>query len=701
MIPAFSPLFRSRLHGVDNRVFHATRRVLALLLLLFVAAAASAGPRIGVLLGTFDPPHVAHLEMAKRAIDRLQLDHLYIVPNYAPPHKPSATRFEYRHAMVRLLTLRFPNMHIFDIPAFEAAYREDPDNINRVLIDDIRRLHGTDIALYQIVGADSLVRMIEDKRLPAASEPRILAAYRRSGYVMPDSQELADLEHRGQLVWIDEALPELSSTAIREALAANQPIPPEQIAPCVLAYIKRNGLYGARSIRPGLREIIQVSPDGVAPRPLSLRAIHGENAESCFVPASLSRFLDLSNLAEPLSLDVDRYLEDRIPASVSRLLLSGEIDLNIVAGLYPRTLELPRHLGFTELWPFLPSRDRIDLVYLFGYRQGKRTLFVTNLFGRDRLIHTLSMFGNLYSRNGLDPQNIKIFIDREFADLNRRQIDESLGSLRATPRSIIMIGYRGPFEFVLADMDDYISAFGLKKLLSTSFEEFERWKGDRPKRRNIVPMRGNAAFGWQENTLNLRNGQRLSFIALRNCYGDQAESLFTNLIGRGFKRFILFGNGGALSSRVAQRTVYAPTLAVHDDDHLTVNNRSWPRYPSRSILKASTPLEETMGWLARSRATCDLVDVENYDVARALVGHPDVALYSGLLVFDVPGQKDLTKPDENVGETVTAKRRFVFWTLQEVIRDIVEKQKPSNGKSPRAALVPSRAHETRGETALN
>ncbi|HEV2235520.1 MAG TPA: hypothetical protein VGR57_02560, partial [Ktedonobacterales bacterium] len=45
------------------------------------------GPRIGVLGGTFDPPHIAHLLIAQEARARLGLDRVLFVPAAEPPHK--------------------------------------------------------------------------------------------------------------------------------------------------------------------------------------------------------------------------------------------------------------------------------------------------------------------------------------------------------------------------------------------------------------------------------------------------------------------------------------------------------------------------------------------------------------------------------------------------------------------------------------
>ena len=43
--------------------------------------------RIGILGGTFNPVHIEHQALAKNAIKELNLDKLFIMPTFLPPHK--------------------------------------------------------------------------------------------------------------------------------------------------------------------------------------------------------------------------------------------------------------------------------------------------------------------------------------------------------------------------------------------------------------------------------------------------------------------------------------------------------------------------------------------------------------------------------------------------------------------------------------
>ena len=58
--------------------------------------------KIGILGGSFDPPHVAHVAMARAALDRLPLDKVLFMPAPNPPHKrrEAMSPYESRKAMV-------------------------------------------------------------------------------------------------------------------------------------------------------------------------------------------------------------------------------------------------------------------------------------------------------------------------------------------------------------------------------------------------------------------------------------------------------------------------------------------------------------------------------------------------------------------------------------------------------------------------
>ncbi len=109
--------------------------------------------RIGILGGTFDPPHIGHLILAQEAWSELKLDRVLFVPARQPPHKNSRaySSLEHRLAMVTLA--------IRDNPHF-ALSRADADREGpNYSVDLVRILRGQipHAEFFFIMGLDSLI----------------------------------------------------------------------------------------------------------------------------------------------------------------------------------------------------------------------------------------------------------------------------------------------------------------------------------------------------------------------------------------------------------------------------------------------------------------------------------------------------------------------------------------------------------------
>jgi len=55
--------------------------------------------RVGVYVGTFDPPHAGHIRVAQKALDLGLLDYVLFFPNDKTSYKPTATPFHLRFEM--------------------------------------------------------------------------------------------------------------------------------------------------------------------------------------------------------------------------------------------------------------------------------------------------------------------------------------------------------------------------------------------------------------------------------------------------------------------------------------------------------------------------------------------------------------------------------------------------------------------------
>ena len=109
--------------------------------------------KIGILGGTFNPLHNAHLRIAEEVRDRLGLERVMFVPAASPPHKmlEGELSFEVRHEMVRLA--------IADNPFFTVSDIEGKRGGTSYSIHTLQELHHQfpDDDFFFIIGSDSFL----------------------------------------------------------------------------------------------------------------------------------------------------------------------------------------------------------------------------------------------------------------------------------------------------------------------------------------------------------------------------------------------------------------------------------------------------------------------------------------------------------------------------------------------------------------
>jgi nicotinate-nucleotide adenylyltransferase len=187
--------------------------------------------RIGILGGTFDPPHLGHLVMASEACEALGLERLIWIPSAEHPFKRDRVRTpaETRLAMVRAAIQGDARFEASDLE----MRREGPS----YTVDTLRELTALHpgAELFLLVGAD-VVREMPDWREPmeVARLARI-AAITREGEGIPDGSRLPTRS-------VPVTRLDVSATEIRRRVAAGQTI--RYLVPeAVLALIEADGLY--------------------------------------------------------------------------------------------------------------------------------------------------------------------------------------------------------------------------------------------------------------------------------------------------------------------------------------------------------------------------------------------------------------------------------------------------------------------------
>ena len=185
--------------------------------------------RIGVFGGSFDPPHMAHLRVAKAACEELVLDTLLWIPAATPPHKAASdlTDVHHRVEMTRLMTREDDR---FTLDTIEV----DRPGLS-FTVDTLRSLHQRemDALFFLVIGQDQWSAFSTWREADAIRELATVAGYRR-----PGSKQGADENIR----WLEGSEMDISSTDIRRAIRAGS-VQKDTILPSVVRYIQENGLY--------------------------------------------------------------------------------------------------------------------------------------------------------------------------------------------------------------------------------------------------------------------------------------------------------------------------------------------------------------------------------------------------------------------------------------------------------------------------
>lgn len=108
--------------------------------------------KVAIFGGTFDPPHLAHINIVKTALSQLQVDKVIVFPCGIPPHKKANSTKQHRLAMTQLA---FEALDVV-IDTFELDNQHDSYTFNTVQYV-AKQYNTNDITL--IVGGDSYLQL--------------------------------------------------------------------------------------------------------------------------------------------------------------------------------------------------------------------------------------------------------------------------------------------------------------------------------------------------------------------------------------------------------------------------------------------------------------------------------------------------------------------------------------------------------------
>ncbi len=198
--------------------------------------------KIGLFGGSFDPIHRGHIEPVREARRLLGLERVIYLPTATPPHKPrrALAPAHARYAMVELALLGEEGL-------YASAHELTPDR-PAYTVDTLEHFRRAmpDSELHLLIGGDSFADLHHWVRWQEIADAARLVVLARPGWDL-DSISLdpgvAALARTDRVLVVRQAAVDVSSTRLREQLAAGLPLSPGDVPDLVVRYVQKYGLY--------------------------------------------------------------------------------------------------------------------------------------------------------------------------------------------------------------------------------------------------------------------------------------------------------------------------------------------------------------------------------------------------------------------------------------------------------------------------
>ncbi|WP_442603656.1 nicotinate-nucleotide adenylyltransferase [Paenibacillus sp. KN14-4R] len=194
--------------------------------------------RIGIMGGTFDPIHMGHLIAAESARVNGELDEVWFMPTFVPPHKEHAPQAspEQRLEMVRLATESNPHFHVNELELRKGGVSYSIHTVEELIQSN------PGYSFYYIIGGD-MVQFLPNWFAIAELVLKVkFIGLTRAGYDVDLGQLPPNVA--SAVTMVNMPYIHLSSTLIRDKVHAGESI--RYLVPhAVNAYIKECGLYGS------------------------------------------------------------------------------------------------------------------------------------------------------------------------------------------------------------------------------------------------------------------------------------------------------------------------------------------------------------------------------------------------------------------------------------------------------------------------
>jgi len=192
--------------------------------------------RLGLLGGSFNPVHNAHLAMARAAMEAFGLERVLFLPTGNPPHKRAGLADkQHRLRMVELATEGCPGFGTSDLEVRRQGTTYTVDTLR------ILRQRWPGASLWYIVGADTLLELFTWREMDAVLALCGFIVCTRPGWLEEAVEDCARRlrERGGKIHPLHMPGLDISSTMIRRELEHTQALVP----PAVWRYLREHRLY--------------------------------------------------------------------------------------------------------------------------------------------------------------------------------------------------------------------------------------------------------------------------------------------------------------------------------------------------------------------------------------------------------------------------------------------------------------------------
>lgn len=197
--------------------------------------------RYGMMGGTFNPIHLAHLYIAYEAKEALNLDKVIFMVAGNPPHKKDSPVIDsnYRYDMVKMAIKDYSGFEISDYEIQKQGYSYTYETLRYLKCDE------EDVEVFFIAGADSLMDIEKWKNPELVLGNCTFVAFNRGEYtkeILEEQKEKLQEKYNCNIILLDVINLDISSSMIRERILHGKKVD-FFMSKEVMEYIKYNNLY--------------------------------------------------------------------------------------------------------------------------------------------------------------------------------------------------------------------------------------------------------------------------------------------------------------------------------------------------------------------------------------------------------------------------------------------------------------------------